>query len=401
MICVFWDDLYPYNTEEGGEIGYYNDAANGRFIIEYREVPHFNPLTNHVTAQLIIYDNETRPTVTGDNEFELHFTRFDYVGPGSDVDQDATIGIESPSGSDGLQIVFDGVYDPRSFPLEVGSALRFTTGLFAGEGTVAGSIATIPPLEDYSAFLVEFGDYSLNANTDGTFLVENVASRQYRFTISADGYETAQSELIYVAPDQITNVGFDDVYRLDPIRNLDGIFNGNSGNIELVWSPPEWSGSSTLDEFVNYQVYRQGEGLLGNTSDTTYSWEPPNIGYHSFWVKAIYDGGESVNSDTVRVLVLDADEPVSAIPDQFILSQNFPNPFNPTTTIQFGLPSDANVRLEVFDLLGRTVAVLADTRFTAGYHSLHFDATGLGTGIYFYRIHAGDFQQLRKMMLIR
>ncbi|MBU1920958.1 S8 family serine peptidase [bacterium] len=401
MICVFWDDLFPYHATEGGEIGYYHDAANGRFIIEYREVPHFNPITNHVTAQLIIYDLETRPTVTGDNEFDLHFARFDYVGPGSDVDQDATIGIESPTGTDGLQIVFDGVYDPRSFPLEVGSALRFTTGLFAGIGSVSGTITTVPPLTDLSMFAIEMGEYSTTANADGSYLIENVASRQYRVTISADGFETVQSELIMVTPDQNTVVDFDDVYRLDPARNLDGEHNSATGLIDLFWDPPLWSVINNLDEFVSYQVYEQGRGLLGNSTDTTYSWQPPNIGYFNFWVKAMYDGGESVNSDTVRILVLDANELVTAIPQEFTLNQNFPNPFNPNTTIRFGLPFDSEVRLEVFDLLGRSVAVLTDSRLSAGYHSVEFNATGLGTGIYFYRLHAGSFEQLRKMMLIR
>lgn len=401
MICVFWDDLYPYNETEGGEIGYYNDTTNGRFIIEYREVPHFNPLTNHVTAQLMIYDNATRPTVTGDNEFEIHFARFDYVGPGSDVDQDATIGIESLNGTDGLQIVFDGAYDAHCFPIEAGSALRFTTGLFAGIGSVSGTISTIPPLADLSMFTIDMGEYSTTANTDGSYQIQNVASRQYRVTISADGFETVESALITVSPDQNTVVNFSDVYRLDPARNMDGDYDSSDDLISLYWEPPLWSVTDNLDEFVSYQVYEQGRGLLGNATDTTYSWQPPNIGAYRFWVKAIYDGGESVNSDSVRIYVLDADEPTSAIPQEYSLSQNFPNPFNPTTTIRFGLPVASDVRLEVFDLLGRSVTTLLNSRLSAGYHSLEFDAKGLGSGIYFYRLHAGDFEQLRKMMLIR
>jgi hypothetical protein len=231
-------------------------------------------------------------------------------------------------------------------------------------------------------------------------LVTDVISRQYRVTISAAGFETAQSDLITVLADQNTVVDFDNIYRLDPARDLEGEHNTTTGEIDLNWNRPLWS-ESTLDEFVSYQVYEQGRGMLGNTDDTLYSWQPPNIGYYHFWVKAIYDGGESVHSDTVDILVLDADNFQTAIPQEFSLAQNFPNPFNPSTTIRFGLPAASDVRLEVFDLLGRTVEVLTEGHFEAGYHQVDFHAEGLGTGIYFYRIQAGEFTQLRKMMLIR
>jgi hypothetical protein len=400
MICVFWDDLYPYHATAGGEIGYYYDSANGRFIIEYREVPQFNPTTNHVTAQLMIYNNETRPTVTGDNEFEIHFQRFDYYG-NVDTDQDATIGIESPNGQDGLQMVFDGNYLPSCYEFDVGTALRFTTGLFTGAGAVAGQISTVPPLDDLSMFAINFGEYSTNANADGSFLVENVVSRLYRVTISAAGFETVQSELITVIADETTIVNFTNVYRLDPAGNLTGDFNPEIGRVELIWNQPAWAGGGTLDEFTSYQVNEQGAGLLGSTQDTVFSWEPPHIGVYNFWVTALYDGGTSVNSEIAHVIVMDADENQTALPTEFSLSQNFPNPFNPNTQIKFGLPVDSDVRLEVFDILGREVDVLAAGRLTAGFHQVEFNAARLGTGIYFYRLQAGEFVELRKMMLIR
>ncbi len=86
---------------------------------------------------------------------------------------------------------------------------------------------------------------------------------------------------------------------------------------------------------------------------------------------------------------------------EFALLQNYPNPFNATTTIRFALPHEARVELKVFDLMGREIARLVDGEVTAGNHAMPFDAQGLASGIYFYRLNAGAFQQTRKLALIR
>jgi len=89
------------------------------------------------------------------------------------------------------------------------------------------------------------------------------------------------------------------------------------------------------------------------------------------------------------------------IPREFALSQNYPNPFNPITTINYGLPNDSHVRLIVYNLLGEEVAQLVNEQQTAGYKQINWDASAAATGIYFYRLQAGDFVQTRKMMLLK
>ncbi len=95
-----------------------------------------------------------------------------------------------------------------------------------------------------------------------------------------------------------------------------------------------------------------------------------------------------------------------AIPEGFILSQNFPNPFNPETAIRFGLPKDERVQLQIIDLLGREVRKLADRDFSAGYHTLVWngkDNAGnvVPSGVYIYQIVAGAFQEHKKLVLVR
>lgn len=89
------------------------------------------------------------------------------------------------------------------------------------------------------------------------------------------------------------------------------------------------------------------------------------------------------------------------IPQKFSLSQNYPNPFNPTTVISYVLPAASEVTLEVFDMLGRRVAVLVDGTETAGRHEVRFDAGNLSSGVYIYRIRASQFVQTRQMVLVK
>ncbi len=96
-----------------------------------------------------------------------------------------------------------------------------------------------------------------------------------------------------------------------------------------------------------------------------------------------------------------SNEVIVGIPVQFYLSQNYPNPFNPTTKINFDLPVDSKVKIEVFDITGRSLAILADRIITAGYHTVDFNASALSSGVYFYRLNAGEFNSTKRMVLLK
>jgi hypothetical protein len=90
-----------------------------------------------------------------------------------------------------------------------------------------------------------------------------------------------------------------------------------------------------------------------------------------------------------------------ALPTVFALDQNYPNPFNPSTKIDFALPKESRVTLEVYNVLGQRVALLADDVRPAGYYSVSFNASHLASGLYVYRIAAGDVTMVKKMMLTK
>jgi len=98
---------------------------------------------------------------------------------------------------------------------------------------------------------------------------------------------------------------------------------------------------------------------------------------------------------------LSTNEGISDLPSEFTLQQNYPNPFNPTTQIRFELPESAQVRLEVYNLMGQRVATLVNENMSAGTHSATFDGASLASGMYLYRLQAGTTVLTRKMMLVK
>jgi hypothetical protein len=89
------------------------------------------------------------------------------------------------------------------------------------------------------------------------------------------------------------------------------------------------------------------------------------------------------------------------LPAYFSLCQNYPNPFNPATTISFGVPSKSFVTLKVFDALGREAATVISQELSAGNYAKQWDAEGLPSGVYFYRLRAGNYSAAKKLLLLK
>ena len=109
-----------------------------------------------------------------------------------------------------------------------------------------------------------------------------------------------------------------------------------------------------------------------------------------------------VQIDTTGIITdVDGSDGENQLPTEFSLGQNYPNPFNPTTTIKFALPKESKVKIAVYDILGRLVTNLVNGEFEAGYHKVTFNASYLSSGVYLYRIEAGDFVNVKKLVLLK
>lgn len=152
----------------------------------------------------------------------------------------------------------------------------------------------------------------------------------------------------------------------------------------IIWTPPV-----TYGEFQNYTYdFSQFAGLNIRVAFRYYM-ETSQMGY-------------VVMLDYVQMFGSVGIKPINSnIPDKFALKQNFPNPFNPQTTIRFDLAKSTNVRLDVYNSLGQVVQTLQDGFKPAGYYEATFNASSLSSGIYFYKLTTDHFTETKKMMVIK
>jgi hypothetical protein len=127
--------------------------------------------------------------------------------------------------------------------------------------------------------------------------------------------------------------------------------------------------------------------LNGSGSGIDLSYYIKGIGYN---VRCLYDISTGINYHSNNTL-----------PKFFDLSQNFPNPFNPSTTISFSLPERANVILSIYNEIGETVAVLFKGEKEAGTHSIEWNASKFVSGIYFYELKTEKYQAVKKVILMK
>ena len=150
---------------------------------------------------------------------------------------------------------------------------------------------------------------------------------------------------------------------------------------------------STVEDVWDEIIFVPGFGTT--TEIQYYSFVDKNLasGQYSYRLKQVDFDGSFAYSDVVTVEVTN--------PVKYDLSQNYPNPFNPSTAIKFTLAKGGNVTLKIYNTLGEEVALLVNQVMESGNHEVNFDAFNLGSGIYFYRIEAGDFSQVKKMTLLK
>ncbi len=201
---------------------------------------------------------------------------------------------------------------------------------------------------------------------DGTQCNSPLPVELISFTSRADGNSVT---LTWQTATEVNNYGFD-------IQRT--VISGQHSN--------EW-------EIIGFV---EGHGNSNSLKEYSFKDVKPIRGKNLYRLKQIDTDGRFEYSNEIEVEI--------TAPTEFLLSQNYPNPFNPSTVISYQLSVPSNVVLKIFDVLGNEIATLIDNEFKeAGYYiyQLRINNYQLTTGVYFYRLQAGEFVQMRKMLLLR
>ena len=158
------------------------------------------------------------------------------------------------------------------------------------------------------------------------------------------------------------------------------------------------------------------DGVWISTGNTGEEWQKASVGLPDGIISSLFIGesdlfndmGESFLRKPLSEVVATVSPNARGVPTQVMLQQNYPNPFNLSTTIRYTIAGSREYGVEgretkivVYDILGREVATLVNEKKAPGDYEVRFDATGLASGVYFYRLKAGSFTQTRRLLLLR
>jgi hypothetical protein len=269
-------------------------------------------------------------------------------------------------------------------------------------GTIAGQVTLLPAgnIED-----VIISTYYGSTNPDASGYYSFISPVGiFDVTASLAGYETITVDDVEVFENQTTIVDFVLNYLAPPI-NLEGEL--NDCYVSLSW---EQSETGTRD-FQHYNIYRNVDSgtftLLDTTLALTYVDSLFESGDYGYYVTAEYSqNDESDPTNIVIISYVQSDAGNELIPISTKLNGNYPNPFNPTTSIKYALHEDARTCTEIFNIKGQKVKTLVDKRQSAGYHTIMWNGKDsnekpVSSGIYFYRMRTDGYDKTKRMLLLK
>jgi enediyne biosynthesis protein E4 len=275
--------------------------------------------------------------------------------------------------------------------------------------TYAGGAGTLMGMDSLSANVDLQAPYSIIDGYDASWILRKVVSRISRFPVQTDSSanhpqpETDQSAPKLVPDERLFALQEGDGYVSVWVDDRTGILSGElaieglSGRLEMAPELGDFLSVARSTEAGLHAIFA-GAGTVSGPGELlrVYSGAGPE---EARLIRASFNGG--------RIIVRPENVERVAVPRAMALHPNVPNPFNPETSIRFDLPAAAAVRLELFDVLGQRVRRLVSEGMPAGSHRVQWDGRddagiAVGSGVYFYRLRAGEnFQQMRRMLLLK
>jgi len=240
----------------------------------------------------------------------------------------------------------------------------------------------------------------LLTNPDTTFIIKQ------SLLVGRNGYYPNSFYTRYNASNQTYNVVLQDfMYRLRdiplPVELSSFVSTVSDRDVKLNWTTANENNNSGFEierSIVNSEWSKVNfvTGHGNSTVPQNYSYEDRNLssGRYNYRLKQIDYNGDFEYYDLQNEVVI-------GIPEKFSLSQNYPNPFNPKTTINYEIPVANHVTIIVYDIMGKEVATLVNQLQDAGYYSVTLDGSDFASGQYFYKLQAGDFSQVNRMILLK
>jgi photosystem II stability/assembly factor-like uncharacterized protein len=186
-----------------------------------------------------------------------------------------------------------------------------------------------------------------------------------------------------------------------PVELISFTAETDNNNVVLNWKTATETNNSGFEILRSGQNennwgqigFVEGRGTTTNESNYSFTDRDLSTGNYEYKLKQIDYDGSFQYSNVVDITISE--------PTEFTLSQNYPNPFNPSTAIQYSIPESGNVKLKVFNSIGEEVATLVNNYKEAGSYKVTFNANGLSSGIYYYKLSSNGFNQVKKMILLK
>ena len=392
-LYILWDDL----VVTSGWVKYLSEPANGRFVITWN-FNRYNTSDPYTQMQIILTSNGA--------------VKYQYQGV-PPLLSSCTVGLENAAGTEGVQLVAEGttsVWTPTAQ-----SAVEFWGG---PSGSVEGTITTYTtgaPIPDcviwatgadhnsdtvvtdasgHYAIRTEPGAYTMHFDhpnfclaTVDVLLADNIPYTQ-NMQLRTPNAQFSVSSLTFVVPQgRVDSATF-------TIRNLPS---AQCALNYVISDTSDWltinptSGILNANQTATIRVYADaGSFPIGTELNSTMI-----ITYHGT------GSPRTMRVDVAVVPPISASDPVAELPTEYALHQSYPNPFNPTTQLQFDVPKESLVDIAIYNVMGQEVAHPVSTIYQPGRYNVTFDASGLPSGMYIARMQASGFSAVNKMMLLR